>query len=425
MSLGSSRNTRVDPAGSCSPTGAFACWEGEPGCLEPGDRFRSLPHRNPSREGRGVERIACATQPFAGPPSTPSSLSGLSQDGICVFRPPRARVESIWCRGQCMVAAIACAVLALAAACDTHGASASASHTASIHDSAVVLSDDAGRSVRLEHPARRIISLVPSVTETLIAIGATSHIIGRTRYDVAPEVAVLPSVGGGIDPSVEAIVGLHPDLVLAWDNDKRQQVPAKLIALGIPVFTLRTEDTADVFRGIANLGSLTGRDSASHALASSLHQQLDDVRRSVAGRKTPTVLYVVFNDPPMTAGPASFIGQLIALAGGRSIFADTEALWPNISMEEIVRRDPDLLIVPTGEFKTNAIERFRDRAGWRDLRAVRTGHVVTVSSDLMSRPGPNIGQAARVLRSAFFPDFAMPADSPSLTGRPIVARKAQ
>jgi hypothetical protein len=113
----------------------------------------------------------------------------------------------------------------------------------------------------------------------------------------------VPSVGGGIDPSVEAIVALRPDLVLAWENDKRRDVPNKLAALGVPVFTLRTEDTTDVFRNVANLGRLTARDSAAAALAARLRGELDAVRRSVAGRPRPSVFYVVFNDPPMTAGP--------------------------------------------------------------------------------------------------------------------------
>jgi iron complex transport system substrate-binding protein len=291
--------------------------------------------------------------------------------------------------------------------------------SASARDSAIEMVDDEGRRVRLERPATRIISLIPSATETLIALGAAKSIVGKTRYDVASEVAQLPSVGGGIDPSVEAIIGLHPDLVLAWDNDKRQEVPNKLISLGVPVFTLRTEDTSDVFRAITNVGRLTGRDSAARALSASIHAQLEEVRKSVAGRRAPNVLYVVYNDPPMTAGPATFIGQLISLAGGHSIFSDTKQLWPTASMEEIVRRKPDLLIVPAGEFKVNSIDRFRDSPGWRDMPAVKQGRMVSVSADLMSRPGPNIAKAARVLRASFFPEFASQVDSVTSVARKV------
>jgi iron complex transport system substrate-binding protein len=117
------------------------------------------------------------------------------------------------------------------------------------------------------------------------------------------------------------------------------------------------------------------------------------------------VFYVVYNDPPMTAGSATFLGQLISLAGGRSIFADLHQSWPTVALEEIVRRQPDVLIVPVGEFRTNTLDRFRRMPGWRDLRAVREGRIVTVPADLSSRPGPAIGEAARVLRDAIHRDF--------------------
>jgi iron complex transport system substrate-binding protein len=271
---------------------------------------------------------------------------------------------------------------------------------------AISLADDGGHTVTLGRPAQRVISLIPSATETLIAIGATTQIVGRTRYDVAPEVAHVPSVGGGVDPSVEAIVAMHPDLVVSWENDKRQLVRQKLVALGVPVFVIRTEDTTDVFRGIANLGALTGHDLAATTVSAGIRQQLDAVRHSVASEPVPSVLYVVYNDPPMTAGPNTFIGQLISLAGGRSVFDDATQLWPTVAMEEIVRRDPDLLIVPVGEFKGNAVERFRKMAGWRDLRAVREGRVVSVPANLLSRPSTSIAAAARVLRVALHPGVA-------------------
>ena len=318
--------------------------------------------------------------------------------------------------------ALACGATVACQAADSRPSARTETSSGAIRDSAITLTDDAGREIHLAGPARRVISLIPSATETIIALGGTSQIAGRTRYDVAPEVSSLPSVGGGIDPSTEAVVGLRPDLILAWDNDQRRLVPNRLIALGIPVFTLRTEDTTDVFRGIKNIGRLIGRDSAAGALAASIHAQLEDVRRSVEGRTRPRVLYVVFNDPPMTAGRTTFIGQLIELAGGQSIFADATQLWPTVSMEEIVRRQPDVLVVPTGEFKTNSIDRFKNRPGWRDLRAVRERRVATVSANLMSRPGPNIGRAARVLRGSFYPDLARSDDSLDVV-RPASAGK--
>lgn len=284
-------------------------------------------------------------------------------------------------------------------------------HAAGKTTAGITVTDDGGRPVHLAGPARRVVSLLPSATETLVALGATDRIIGRTRYDVAPEVASVASVGGGLDPSVEAIVALHPDLVLGWANDQRQEVRQQLVALGVPVFTLRTEDTVDVFRNLTTIGRLTGRDSAAAAIATSIRRDFDAVRRSVAGRPRPRVFYIVDNDPPMTAGPRTFIAQLVGLAGGEPLFPDVAQLWPTVAMEEIVRRAPDLIVVPRGtrsrgEAPGTALAELRARGGWRDVGAVRAGHVVTVDENLVNRPGPHLGAAARALRAALHPELA-------------------
>lgn len=273
-------------------------------------------------------------------------------------------------------------------------------------DSAIVIADDAGREIRLPHPARRVISLIPSATETIIALGVADRIVGRTRYDTASAVAAQPVIGGTIDPSIEQMAALRPDLVVVWDLGRRERIRQALDRAGIPTFSLRTQDTADVFAGIAHLGRLLGRDSAAVALASSIRRQLSAVRRSVAGLARPSVFFVVYNDPPMTAGPRTFIGQLIDIAGGRTIFPDVAQSWPTVSLEEVVKRQPDLIVLPQGEMRADALARLRELPGWRDLRAVREGRIVRVGADLINRPGPGIGEAARVLRDAFHPERA-------------------
>ena len=150
---------------------------------------------------------------------------------------------------------------------------------------------------------------------------------------------------------------------------------------------------------------MLGRDSAAAALATSIRATLDGVRAAVAGRPARSVMFVVYPDPPMTAGPNTFIDQLIGVAGGRSIFSDLHASWPTVSMEEVLRRQPDLLIVPQGEFKANAVEQFRQRPGWRDLDAVKHGRLATVPANLTQRPGANIGDAARALQLAIHPEI--------------------
>ena len=302
-------------------------------------------------------------------------------------------------------------ITATAIACAGSGDSDTRTHPDSLKTTTSIhVTDDAGFAITLDHPAQRVISLVPSATEMLVAIGGLKQVVGRTRYDNAPEVAGLPSVGGGLDPSVEAIVALHPDLVISWESDKKQEVRAKLMKVGIPVFILRSQDTTDIFNGIANIGRLSGHDSAARAVASSMRATLDSVRDAVKGLSSPSVFYVVYDNPPMTTGPNTFVGQLITLAGARSIFANETKLWPNVSLEEVVRRNPDMLVVPVGDSTKNALGRFGKMQGWRDLRAVRTHKVFAVPADLMSRPSPSIAAASRVLLQVFHPE-AVPRDS--------------
>lgn len=286
----------------------------------------------------------------------------------------------------------------LLAACSKEQAPGAASAAATIE-----LTDDAGYALSLDAPAQRIVSLVPSATETFVALGAREQLVGRTRYDVDSSVMALPSVGGGIDPSIEAIVALKPDLVISWESDKRQIIRTSLARVGIPVFVVRTQDTTDVFNVIKHLGRIAGRDSQAIIISAAIRATFDSVRASVAGIRAPRVLYVAEDQPPVTAGRETFIAQLIRVAGGESIFDDLDQLWPNVSMEEIVRRDPDMLIFPAGEF-SKPLERVRAQQGWRDLRAVREGRVVTVPVDVVSRPSPSIAMSVVLFRDVIHPD---------------------
>lgn len=269
---------------------------------------------------------------------------------------------------------------------------------------AVEARDDAGRSVRLARPARRVLSLVPSGTEMVAALAGPERLVGRTRYDDDPALAALPTVGGGVDPSLEAIVALRPDLVLVWESEAQGTMRGQLTAAGIPTFALQSSDTADVFSAMARLGRLLGRDQAATKLAARVRGQLDSVRLAVASRPTPTVLYVVGVTPAMTAGTSTFVIELLGVAGGRSAFPDISDGWPTLSLEEIVSRDPDIVLLPVSDDPTVRVSTLQRTAGWRELRAVREGRIVTVSASLVNRPGPRMGEAAAALARAIHGD---------------------
>jgi iron complex transport system substrate-binding protein len=275
-------------------------------------------------------------------------------------------------------------------------------------DSSVSVRDDAGRTVTLPRPARRIVALVPAVTETVVALGGADRLVGRTDFDRGPAVERLPSVGGGLDPSIEKLVALRPDLVLGWETTGRAELRDRLIALGIPVFSVKLEDTTDVFRSIRNLGQLMATDRRADSLAATMRGELNAVRASVAGAARPSVFFVVWNDPPMTAGPRTFVSQVIDVAGGANVFGDQQALWPNVSLEEIVRRQPDFVVVPLGEQGTVRIEALKTAVGWRELKAVREGRIVSVPAQVVNQPGPHLAQAARAMRDAIHPELRGP-----------------
>jgi iron complex transport system substrate-binding protein len=267
-----------------------------------------------------------------------------------------------------------------------------------------VLVDGDGDTVRLAAPAHRVISLVPSATDLTVAMGLQGRLVGRTRYDKAPVLAPVRSVGGTIDPDLEQLFALNPDLVLAWEGTKGTSQRQSIGAHGIPVYAVALRDSAALFKTVRDLGTMLDGDSAASSLATSLRSQIDSVRASVAGLSHPTVLFAIWGDPPMTVGPHTFIAELIRIAGGQNVFDDAAMDWPRVTVEEIVHRAPDVVILSVGEDSTRGSEALRRAPGWRTLPAVRTGRVAEVPADLTNRPGPLFGVAARAFRDAIHPE---------------------
>jgi len=262
---------------------------------------------------------------------------------------------------------------------------------------AITLTDDAGHTVLLAAPAQRVISLVPSVTETIIALDAGDRIVGRTEYDRDSSLAAVPLIGRGLSPSIEAMIALHPDLVVVWASDKRGDLRGQLEKAKIPVLALEVQDTTDAFRVVGLMGWALGREAAGGMLLDSLRASLKATASIARQRSRRRVFYVVYNDPPMTAGPGTFIDQLLDIAGADNVFSDAASKWPTVSLEEVVKRDPDIVVLPVGEMSAQVGVRLRNTAGWRDLRAVKNGCLALVDADLVNRPGTNVAIAARRL----------------------------
>lgn len=253
--------------------------------------------------------------------------------------------------------------------------------------------DDAGREVRLAGPARRVASLVPAVTETILALEAGDRLVARTDYDEAREVAHLPSVGGGLDPGVEALLALRPDLVVVWDARDDAGLRARLEAAGVPVYAAAIEDTTGVFATIARVGVLLGREDASAALAAAIRDSLGTVAAAAAGPPRPRVLFLLEGDPPRTAGVGTFVSQLVGVAGGRHPYPTLPGQWPSVALEAVVADPPDVVVVPVS---SGGAPDLAGRPGWRAVPAVRAGRVIGLPADLV-RPGPGIARIARAI----------------------------
>jgi len=272
--------------------------------------------------------------------------------------------------------------------------------------SPTTLLDDGGRVIALTAPPTRIVSLVPSMTDMVVLLGATHRLVARTRYDRGTEVAHLPSLGGGLDPNLEALVALRPDLVLVTPTEDLRPTVQRLEALGIPVYAGSTVTLEDLVRLTGNLGQILGPEAADAAGAflDSLHHGLEALSRGFVDRPSPTVFYLVWNDPPMTVGPGSYLDDLISAAGGTNLFGDAPGPWPQVNLEEILHRNPDWVILPgASPDDPSPREWIGSAPGWRELEAVRGGRVAVVEANLFNRPGARFLEAARTLGGHLHP----------------------
>jgi iron complex transport system substrate-binding protein len=246
----------------------------------------------------------------------------------------------------------------------------------------ISLKDDLGRTVRLEHPAQRIVSLAPSLTELVYTAGAGGRLVAASEFsDYPPQAKQLPRVSSAGAVSLESVAALHPDLVLAWEDGTRRADIDRLAALGIPVYVAHARTFDDVPRLMSALGTLAGTDTATASRAYS--RRLEGLRREYASRRRVSVLLEVWHLPLTTIAGRHFMNEALATCGARNIFADLPGVAPVVSWEEVFKRDPDAVI---GIESARSEARFR--ALWNErsaLRAVKEGHLVYLEADRLQR----------------------------------------
>lgn len=271
----------------------------------------------------------------------------------------------------------------------------------------ITLTDGLNRTVTLAGPAQRVVSLAPANTEILFAIGAGAQVVGRDEIsDYPAEALALPTIGGYSGFNLEAIVALHPDLVLAGGINTPELV-ASLEQLGLTVYFLSNPTTLEeMYTNLETVARLTGHESETAALVESFKARVAAVDEKILPLSYgPTVYYELdATEPtkPFTAGPGSFVDLLIARAGGINIGAELQGQWAQISLEQLVFANPAIIILGDAAYGETP-EKVAQRPGWGTLAAIQTGQVFPIDDNLVSRPGPRLVDGLEAMAKLLHP----------------------
>jgi iron complex transport system substrate-binding protein len=265
--------------------------------------------------------------------------------------------------------------------------------------------DDAGRNLYFAKPPARIISLAPSVTEMVFAIGAGDQLVGVTDFcDFPPQAATKPKIGYA-NPNLESILALQPDLVLAPKEFLRPDVVAALDQLKVPVFVMAATTVEDILAHLGTLGRMLGRPVEANNLTMDLRRQLAEIKSRMERVPPVRVLYVLNSQPLITVGPGSFIDQLITLAGGVNVAAKSGTPYPHLSMETVLMEDPEALVFPVGQAEGISEGEQQMWRQWTGMTAVKRERLHQIPASVLNRPGPRIIQALRMLVDIVHPEL--------------------
>jgi iron complex transport system substrate-binding protein len=259
--------------------------------------------------------------------------------------------------------------------------------------------DDFGDSVRVGAPPTRIVSLNPATTEILFTLGAGSRLVGRTKYDSWPDSAkLIPPLGDGIQPNVEAVLAAHPDLVILYASQDNRPAAARFRAAGVNTLSLKVDHISDFRRTVQLLGAILRDSLRAKTVVDSVYRTLDSVRAATAKLTRPTVFWHIWDAPVITIGSGSFMNELVDIAGGKNVYGDIPGPSAQVSLEDISRRNPDFILAgPIGKSQIASDSR------WRIVRAARDNKIFVVDTLLVARPSVRLGEAAVSLANLLHP----------------------
>lgn len=263
------------------------------------------------------------------------------------------------------------------------------------------LIDELGRKVVVSDHPHRVICLMPNVTDAVFALGAADDVVAVSDYTKYPAEAMKkPSVGNLITPSIETIVALHPDLVIGMQPMGPMESTLEMERLGLPVFLVNPHGIAGILHSVETIGQALNRPQEADALRNQLQARIDTVEARTKGLPRPSVFVPVWSDPATTVGKHAFITEIIEAAGGRSVTDDFAEDWPQISMEVLLARSPDALLLVRGGRVTLAM--LEGRPGWSSLPAIKQHHIYYVD-DRIYLSSPVAVDALEELAKQFHP----------------------
>jgi len=262
-----------------------------------------------------------------------------------------------------------------------------------------VAADDFGDAVVVKTPPQRIVSLNPATTDLVFALGAGNRLVGRTHWDLYPEEAkAVPDLGSGLRPNVEAVLGARPDLVLLYASNDNRAAATELRTAGVNTLSLKIDHIADFHRASHLIGMLLGDSARGAAVSDSVKRTLERVRASTASGPRPTVFWHIWDAPLITIAQGSYMNELISIAGATNIYGEMKDASPMVSIEDVIRRNPDYIITgPEGA------QKIRRDPRWSEAPAVKQGRILVADTTLVGRPSVRLGEAAVSLARLLHP----------------------
>jgi iron complex transport system substrate-binding protein len=268
-----------------------------------------------------------------------------------------------------------------------------------------LLIDEIGRKVEVPHSAKRIVSMAPSITEILFALGLNEEIVGVTDFCDYPEAALTkPRIGGFVNPSIEMIVSLKPDLIIATRDGNRKETIQRLNDLGFSVYVVNPKGFDGVMKTIQNIGEVVGRRDEERKIVTAMRTKRENILALTQSLPKPRVFFQVGEAPIITVGRETLANDLIRLAGGRSISENEAINYPHYSIETIMFKAPEVIIISSMESKRDYLNSVKKWQNWKSIPAVKKNAIYVVDSNLVDRSSPRIEEGLETIVRMIHPE---------------------